>query len=196
MWSVMASINNSISFNYNNDNFSVLIKTERCEMRQAEEIDLMDYISLWQDPQVIAFNGDGQPKSVEWITDFVLNKSQFKKGSYFGCYSAFQKDGTFIGSFSLEPQTKQGEISIGLLLHKKFHQQRFGSEIAEAIKKYICLLRENDFFKMNLPIDTVVASAHPDNVASWKLQETFGLKLINNGFIQESKPRKFYRLDF
>jgi len=105
--------NGSIVFNHNNDSFNVLITTERCKIRATEESDLMNHVALRQDPQVVAFNDDGQPKSAEWTTDFVLNKSQFEKGPYPGSYSVFKKeDGAFLGTFSLEPQDKQEEIAI------------------------------------------------------------------------------------
>lgn len=46
-----------------------MIQTDRSYMRPVELVDLPGYFELYQDPEVVKMNADGQTKSEEWVTD-------------------------------------------------------------------------------------------------------------------------------
>ena len=63
-------------------------------------------------------------------------------------------------------------------------------EVGSAISHYIRFLREQGFSSGEYAIKAVVATVHPENLASWKIQERMSLHFVGNGTIRGFLPRK------
>jgi|GEM_PF-5638830 RimJ/RimL family protein N-acetyltransferase len=187
----------SIQYIPNSIEWNVKIETKRCWMRPFLPADFPQLVKLWQDPDVMKFNGDGKQKSEEWIQEKLIDACKFQEKSYIGTYCIHdKKNNDFIGNFSLESRYTEGEIAVGLILHKKYHDQKFGSEIGFAIAEYIRSLRDRGFSEGKYAIRAIVTTVHPKNTASWKIQEKVGLTFEKNAIVGNNGLRKFYRANF
>ena len=180
------------------NDFSASIKDEKIFMRPVLNSDLKKCIKLYGDPKVTSLYEDGTPKSEEAVAKIINDActQRLKNPSPFGLYSVFKnEDGKFIGQadFFYDDQ-HLGEIEIGYILRKKFQGQGLGTIIGDALKKYAYVLIENGFSTQTHPIKSLVATAHPNNIASWKILEKLGL-FFTHDITKFDAPRKCYKLD-
>lgn len=144
------------------------LETPRLVLREMRESDAQSFFLLNEDPEVIRYTGDDRFKSEEDSRLFLKNYpniSYLKDG--YGRWTCLNKEtGETIGWCGLRLQ-KNGETDLGYRFHKRFWNQGYASEAG-----YFCL--STGFNELKL--DSIVASADEQNVASWKVMEKLNMK--------------------
>ncbi len=171
------------------------LQTQRLYMRPVDaDHDLPECIDLYARKEENRLFESGPKTEVEtarYVDQFATR--QFRNFPPFGIYAVFRKeDHVFIGHadlFTID-QEQMGDVEIGFILKKEFQGQGYGFEIALALKNYAY-----DLSLHHPRVKRMVATAHPDNVPSWKILEKLGMQFVG----QEEKfngLRKVYKLEF
>lgn len=148
------------------------IQTARLVMRPYQDEDFELLCSLFSDPEVVRFIGNGQTRSRDGAMEFLywIYRS-YKNNPKLGLRVLVRKDdGKKIGHAGLVPQTVNGfeELEIGYWIAKEHWGQGYATEAAEALKDYgIRQLGKKRF----------VSLIQPANAASRKVAERIGMKL-------------------
>ncbi|MFA6119340.1 MAG: GNAT family N-acetyltransferase [Parachlamydiales bacterium] len=174
----------------------ITIETQRLLIRSYENEDFNDCISLYGDEKITKFFDHGKPRNGEEVKKIIDKKGRkyFLAGKPFGLFSIFLKDSmSFIGQIDLVPTKHLGIAEVGFILNEQFHNQGLGTEALKAIlTEYIDEINQNKSLKcIELPIYKIIATAHPQNIASNKLLLKIGMNLdkIQKRFGQ---PRFWY----
>jgi RimJ/RimL family protein N-acetyltransferase len=172
----------------------VLIETHRLSIESYQSSHVSKSISLYSDPIITRYYDTGKPKPLYKILSFVQSSGieTFEKGEPFGLFSIFKKaTHDFIGHIDLlMVQNNPQVLEIGYILFEQFHGQGFGSEAAYAmIYDYIPRLKS-----LGYPIEKVIATAHPENIASQKVLKKMGFK-FDKKEDRFNQPRLWYSLN-
>jgi RimJ/RimL family protein N-acetyltransferase len=92
------------------------------------------------------------------------------------------------------PTGIEGEVEIGWIFHKEFQGQGMCSEAV--LDFLIPLAYEIKKMKVNVngkPLSQIMATAHPQNIASNKIILKAGLHLYKQSERFEGKPRNWYK---
>lgn len=163
----------------------VEIQTERLYLRSINENDYKYYLSTMQDPENMKNYGTG-PRTAEEIlqrTNFL--SSFWKNGNPFSAFAVFLKDtDTFIGDVLII------DADLGYFVDRLYWRKGYAYEMANAIMtEYIPELK-----KMGFQLQTITATAHPENVGSIKVLEKLGFQFTHLGE-KFGKPRNYYFCD-
>ena len=155
---------------------SLTIETDRLILREILPSDAEGMFLLDSNPKVHSYLGNNPVSSIEQSIAYIENlKVQYIQNAI-GRYAVILKEtNEFIGwaglKFITEPENNhQNFYDIGYRLREEYWGKGYGYEAAKAWLYH-------GFLKMN--IQTIYASAHVENVASRKILEKIGLKLVS-----------------
>ena len=143
-----------------------ILETERLKLREIMPSDAAVMYNLNLDPEVIRYTGDPPFESVNEAGTFIKNYPDYAKNGY-GRWAVVRKeDGEVLGWCGLKYLAESGETDIGYRFFKKYWGQGYATESAEA-----CL----HFGFEKLGLDTIVARAMHENLASIHVMEKLGM---------------------
>lgn len=158
----------------------VYLETARLTLRRFTEADADNLVELDSDPAVMRYLTGGAPTPREVIERQIL--PQFIRSTArhdgFGTWAASEKaSGDFVGWFGFQPredgdpETTPGEAHLGYRLRRVIWGQGLATEGARA------LIREGF---TELGVERVVATTYQDNLASRRVMEKAGLRLVRS----------------
>ncbi|TWT27141.1 GNAT family N-acetyltransferase [Planomicrobium sp. CPCC 101110] len=148
------------------------IQTARLVMRPYQDEDFGFLCSLFSDPEVVRFIGNGQTRNKDGAMEFLywIYRS-YKTHPKLGLRVLVRKnDGKLIGHAGLVPQTVNGfeELEIGYWIARDHWGQGYATEAAAALKEY---------GRRQLGKKRFVSLIQPANEASRKVAERIGMEL-------------------
>lgn len=176
---VITPFETHIAFRTTSNYLRVYIHTKRLIIRSYQDVDFENVISLYSDECIMKYFDHGQPRTKTELEHLIAEKGEkyFSRGQPFGLFSIFCKNsGAFIGQVDFMPFEEVGVAEIGFILHWKYHNQGFCSEVVRAMLfDYVKALHKKHFVCNELPIRKVIATVHPENNASRRVIENFGM---------------------
>ena len=152
----------------------VFLETQRLVLRRFTVADADDLVSLDADSDVMRFATGGVPTSRDQIENDVLPAflGYYQRYEGFGFWAAVEKTtGEFLGWFHFRPRPDAvpGEVELGYRLRKSAWGKGYATEGSRAL---IC----KGFAEFG--VQRVVAEAMAVNMASRRVMEKAGLKLV------------------
>jgi RimJ/RimL family protein N-acetyltransferase len=152
----------------------VFLETERLVLRRFTESDADNLAALNSDPEVLRFLTGGAPIPRDVVENDILPAClrSYDGGDRYGCWAAVEKStGDFLGWFGFRPSpgADPDEPELGYRLRKAAWGKGYATEASRA------LIRKG-FTESG--VRRVVASTYQDNVASRRVMEKAGLKLV------------------
>jgi RimJ/RimL family protein N-acetyltransferase len=152
----------------------VFLETERLMLRRLTAADVDHLVELDSDPAVMRFLTGGAATPRDVIEQEILPRflRSYEPYDGFGVWAAIEKaTGDFLGWFSLRPEEGVGpdEVSLGYRLRRVAWGKGYATEGARAlIRKAFA----------ELGVRRVVATTYQDNLASRRVMEKAGLRLV------------------
>lgn len=188
----------NINISKKNKCFCVESETERLVIKDYRESDFENSVSLYNNPELTKFFDHGEPRTLNEIREYIAKRGRcyFEKNEPFGIFSIFKKNNQcFIGQVDLVPTGDPGEVEIGWIIHKQFQGQGYCSEaVLDFLIPYIKILAKNKIKTHGALIDNIIATAHPENLASNKMILKAGLSLYKQANRYGGNPRNWYNL--
>ncbi len=152
----------------------IFLETERLVLRRFTLADVDNLFDLDSDPEVMRFltGGTSTPREVIQSTILPAFLHTYEHTPSFGVWAALEKKTlNFLGWFSFrqEEGTNPGNISIGYRLRRAAWGQGYATEGSRA-------LIHKGFSELG--VQSVSATTYQDNVASRRVMEKAGLKLV------------------
>ena len=152
----------------------VFLETERMVLRRFTAADVDHLVDLDSDPEVMRFLTGGRPTPREVIKHDILPTflRSYEPVSGLGVFAAIEKDsGEFLGWFGFRPKDAgdPNEITLGYRLRQAVWGRGYATEGARA------LIRKGF---TELGVQRVVATTYQDNLASRRVMEKAGLRLV------------------
>ncbi len=152
----------------------IFLETERLQLRRFTVDDVENLVELDADPEVMRFINGGRPTTREeieneWLPAFL---DHYDRYAGFGFWAAVEKaTGRFVGWFHFRPAqgAPPGEVELGYRLRRSAWGKGYATEGSRA-------LIQNGFAELG--VQRVVASTMVVNVASRRVMENAGLKLV------------------
>ena len=142
-------------------------------LREFVQQDDRELYDLDSDPEVLRFMPNDEPPALEVIQNEILPRrfAEYQRYPGFGFWVAIERDSdAFMGWFHFRPY--QGDVrspEIGYRLKRVFWGKGIATEVSQALVERAFALPD---------VVRVVAEASPDNVASTRVMEKVGLRLI------------------
>jgi RimJ/RimL family protein N-acetyltransferase len=152
----------------------VFLETDRLVLRRLTEADVDRLVELDSDPAVMRFLSGGAPTPRDVIEREILPRflRSYEPYEGLGVWAAIEKaTGDFLGWFSFHPPEGAGpdEASLGYRLRQSAWSKSYATEGARALIR-------NGFTKLG--VQRVVATTYQDNLASRRVMEKAGLRLV------------------
>src|SRR5438067_5849376 len=152
----------------------VFLETERLVLRRFTAADVDNLVDLDRDPDVMRFLTGGIPTPRDVIQNEILPRflRDYDRFAGYGYWAAIEKSsGDFLGWFSLRPPDggSPGEVELGYRLRKAAWGHGYATEGARA------LIRKGF---TELGVQRVFARTYQDNLASRRVMEKAGLRLV------------------
>ncbi|MBS0615704.1 MAG: GNAT family N-acetyltransferase [Verrucomicrobia bacterium] len=173
--------------------------TERLYIRSYQDSDLESCLDLYSDEEITKYFDNGKPRTAQQILEYIKERGRryFDRGEPFGLFSVFLKDSfTFIGQVDLVPTGNPGEVEIGWIFLKDFHNKGYCTEaVQDFLLPLIQGLYKRNYQSTGLTINRIIATAHPKNIASNKIIQKAGLAFYQSSLRYEGNPRNWYSLN-
>ena len=170
--------------------------TNRLIIRSYSGEDFNECLALYGDKEITKYFDHGKPRIGNEIFEYVQSRGSkyFENGEPFGLFSVFLRDNNCcIGQVDLVPTEIPGEVEIGWIFHKKFHNKGFCSEtVLEFLIPLIYKLSDLGYKANGNQIYRIIATAHPENIASNKIIKKAGFTLYQAQLRYGGKPRNCY----
>jgi len=152
----------------------VFLETDRLVLRRFTSADADNLVNLDADPEVMRFVTGGMPTSREEIQNEVLPAflGYYQRYEGYGFWAAIERTtGEFLGWFHFRPRqdSPPGQVELGYRLCKSAWGKGYATEGSRA------LIRKG-FTEFG--VQRVVAEAMAVNIASRRVMEKAGLKLV------------------
>jgi len=152
----------------------LFLETERLRLRRFTDDDVENLVELDGDPAVMKFINGGRPTPRAEIEDEVLPAflGYYERFEGYGFWAVVEKStGRFLGWFHFRPAkgAPPGEIELGYRLRRSAWGKGYATEGSRA-------LIEKGF--VELGVERVVAETMVVNVASRRVMEKSGLRLV------------------
>lgn len=146
-----------------------ILETTRCYLRELTIDDAQHFFDLNADEEVIKYTGDKAFESIESARQFLSNYNPYKEHGY-GRWAVIDKNtNEFLGWCGLKYSSELNEVDLGFRFHKKYWNQGFATETAQA-----CL----DYGLNQLNLTKIVGRAMEANSASVKVLEKIGMEFV------------------
>lgn len=146
-----------------------ILETKRLYLRELTPEDAEDFFNLNLDPEVIKYTGDLAFNNIIEARSFLQNYNQYEMFGMGRWAVIHKEDNLFLGWCGLKYSPDLDEVDIGFRFHKKYWNQGFATESAQA-----CL--EFGFNQLNL--EKIVGRAMEANIASVKVLEKIGMQYV------------------
>jgi RimJ/RimL family protein N-acetyltransferase len=164
---------------------SIIVKTQRLELRQFSLSDSEGFFLLNKDPEVVKYTGDRAFKSIEETRNFIEKYDHYQKMG-FGRWSVYHKvSQDYLGFCGLKFSPDKQEVDLGFRFLRKYWNQGFATESARAALKI-------GFGKYKL--QKIVGRAMMANIASHSVLLKLGMKKRFE-FEEEGEKWAHYEID-
>jgi RimJ/RimL family protein N-acetyltransferase len=155
---------------------TVCLETARLTLRRFTPVDADNLVELDSDPAVMRYLTGGAPTPREVIERDILPRFIRSSARHdgFGTWAASEKaSGVFVGWFGFQPREDgdRSEAHLGYRLRRAVWGQGLATEGARA------LVRKGF---TELGVERVVATTYQDNLASRRVMEKAGLRLVRS----------------
>lgn len=170
----------------------MILETQRLTLREMRLDDVDDLLAVFSDPEAMRFYPkpfDRQMTQV-WIERNIQRYTQ----SGFGLWALILKEnGKLIGDCGLLVQEVDGveEIEIGYHVRRDLWGRGLATEAAQACRDYG--FNQLGYHRL-VSLNRLVSLIHPDNIASRRVAEKNGMKLIKE-IIWRDKPTCVYAIE-
>jgi RimJ/RimL family protein N-acetyltransferase len=152
----------------------VFLESERMVLRRFIADDVDHLVDLDSDPEVMRYLTGGRPTPRTVIQDEILPAfmRSYEPVSGLGVFAAIKKEsGEFLGWFGFRPKdaARPDDVALGYRLRRAVWGQGYATEGARA------LIRKGF---SELGVQRVVATTYQDNLASRRVMEKAGLRLV------------------
>lgn len=166
-----------------NDALSVTVDTKRLHMRSATIEDCDSYVKLFGDPEVMSKFGTGETISKEMIETRIKDvwSERWNQNDPYSNLAVFKKStDEFIGNVVLRHGDVPGQFELAYLFKKSHWGNGFASEAAMAIvKDYSRATIQEGYTIEGKTLETINATARPDNPGSIRILEKLGMHKIS-----------------
>ncbi|KTD10627.1 GNAT family acetyltransferase [Legionella gratiana] len=160
-----------------------LIKTKHLGIRLIRKDDDKYLKLIERDPEVKEFFPEGLLSDKE-IKDGINKCLAIYKEKHLPCLIIFKRfTDEFVGE-SYFNQLETGEIKVGYLLHQKFWNKGYATEILKALLNWA---------KEHIDTDYIIAYADKNNTASFRVMQKCGMKYYKKGRYRDMDCY-FYRI--
>ena len=162
-----------------------VLETERLVVRPFRAEDLDGLAAVAADPEVMRYVGDGRPITREQARAWVERSLENYARRGFGSFAVTLKgdESRLIGYCGLVNPTPEGEAEIIYGFAKPYWGRGFARELAGPLLAYglgPCSLRR------------IVATIDPENAASIRVVERWGMKLVEQRLDEHGLPEAVY----
>jgi RimJ/RimL family protein N-acetyltransferase len=151
---------------------TIFLQTERLLLRRFTATDSNHLVALDNDPQVMRFINGGTPTPRRVIEEEILPRflTYLEEQPGYGFWAAEeQAAGAFVGWFSLRPAAEAGTATLGYRLRRSAWGKGYATEGVRALI---------DKAFLELDIRRIVATTYEENLASRRVMEKAGLRLL------------------
>lgn len=142
------------------------INSKHLGMRFIKKEDAKHLQEIDKDPVVKAFYPEGTLTDLE-IMDFINESLVNYQEKHLPCFVIFKaRNDDFVGEAYFD-QIETGEIKIGYLIHQKYWNKGYGSEILKTLLNWA---------KIHIKAEYIIAYADRNNEASFRVMEKCGMK--------------------
>ncbi|CAN5898567.1 GNAT family N-acetyltransferase [soil metagenome] len=146
-----------------------LLETERLRFREMYPEDAEAMFNLNSDPEVVQYTGDGAFENVAAAKDFLIAyRDVYKTNGYARWIVELKSTGEILGWCGLKLHPDKS-TDVGYRFYKKYWRNGYATESAKA-----CI----DYGFSVLKLDRIVAHARKENLASVRVLEKCGMKII------------------
>lgn len=138
------------------------IITKRLMIRPYKESDVSDAVEFLLNKEMMHYIPESF-NSEQDVLDFITNKEHQEK--FFPI--VLLEEEKVIGHLSFEPFFGDHSYEIGWIFYEDYHQKGYAKEAAYALLDW-------GFKEKN--IHRVIATCQPENIGSWKLMESLGMR--------------------
>jgi ribosomal-protein-alanine N-acetyltransferase len=163
----------------------VILTTNRLFLRELTSDDAVLAFELNKDKDVLKYTGDSPFESIEEARIFLNNYTDYKLNG-FGRWGVFiASSNTFIGWCGLKLH-KEGHVDIGYRLAKKYWNNGYATEAAQACLEY--------GFK-ELGLQEIIGRVAQENTASIKVLEKLKMKFVKKENCEGIPKALIYKLN-
>ncbi|MEO5642456.1 MAG: GNAT family N-acetyltransferase [Bacteroidia bacterium] len=146
-----------------------LLETERLRFREMYAEDAQAMFQLNSDPEVVQYTGDGAFENVTAAKDFLIAyRDVYKTNGYARWIVELKSTGEILGWSGLKLHPDKS-TDVGYRFYKKHWGNGYATESAKA-----CI----DYGFSILKVERIVAHARKENLASLRVLEKCGMKII------------------
>ena len=151
---------------------NIIFQSPRLYFREFTENDIQLLYELNSNPNVIKYVHEPAP-TLENIIDILHNSilPQYKLYNHGRWAVHLKSNDEFIGWCGLKYIKEDDEIDLGYRFKENYWGKGYGYEAAKATI---------DYGFNSLKLKRIVATALPENIASWKIMEKCGMKCIGD----------------
>jgi len=164
----------------------MIIKTERFQIRRIVEEDIDSLLPIYQDSKNMEFIPNSPSN---WNKEKLSEKYKKINRDYengFGIFAVELIGGGIIGEVGLFNSFKDlNNLELGYILDRKYWGKGYGKEICNSVIEY-------GFQKLGL--SKLTARMYKENIASVKLSERCGMRLVNEGKSDDGKEYCVYEI--
>ena len=185
-----------VTFKTDAEGLSVEVRTERLAITSVGFSDTPDYFSLYGNPDVVQRFADGKTKSLPEVAERVRGwVARWAAGDPYSALTVRrQEDFKFVGAVVLGHGDHPGESELAGLGVLELWGQGLGKEAATAVARdYAPATKELGALRGGVPLETITATARPDNPASCKILEGMGFSCVGEAE-KFGALRRFYAL--
>ena len=150
-----------------------ILETERLVLHEFDEDDVEPFYLMGSDPEVIRYTGDpagglaNREQALESLRARPL--ADYQKYGYGRWACVLKSSGVVIGFAGLKFLPESREIDLGYRLLRPYWGNGYASEAARAVL---------DYGLTQLGLERIIGLVHPENVASVRILEKLGMKLV------------------
>lgn len=165
----------------------IVLETDRLIIRHLQSQDLDEFYEICGDAEIMRYVGDGHPISREQTQRWIEKSQDNYRNHGFGCFGVAAKDdGRLIGYCGLVNPTTDGEAEIIYAFRRQYWGRGLASEAAQAML---------DFGFKQCALKRVIATIDPDNHASIRIVEKWGMKYQEQRIDENNLPEVVYALE-
>lgn len=171
-------------FSDDQDGLSVTIDTDRLHIRSVEatENDCNRYAALYGDGNVMEKFATGQTKTKDEMRTRINDVwvKRWRESDPYSGLAIFRNDtDDFLGHVILGHGNVANESELAYLFNQLHWGKGFGSEAVTAVvKEYAPATVKEGYLLDGNPLETIVATARPDNPASSRILEKVGMQFV------------------
>lgn len=162
---------------------SLILETERLNLREFALSDAQFLYELNSDPEVIIYTGDPPFDSLEDARQFIREYDHYQKHGYGRWAVILKSDNRFLGWCGLK-YNELSKVDIGFRFFRKYWGIGYALESARACIKY--------GFE-DLGLEEIIARTQTDNHRSIKLIKELNMRTYKSGY-KESSNWVYYKI--